>query len=478
MRSSSETRHAYRLRGLVRGAERVFNLGAGEHRIGRAQASDIVLPVEGVSRHHAVLRILPEGLEIEDAGSHNGTYVDDRRVTRTLVPAGAELTFGAVRLLVERADRDDVELAFELTSTTGLSGLFPETEEGTQTVNLPETAPPERAPELAFPEGYRPGTSTPATDMHRRLEGAARSDLATLIVGETGVGKEQVARTVHASSSHSEGPFVAVNCAAIPSDMLEAEMFGIGKGVATGVTQRPGKFQLAEGGTLFLDEISEMQPALQAKLLRALEEKEIQPVGGRARKIDVRLVAATNADLERLTGNNTFRRDLFFRLAGHLIEVPPLRSAREDIPGLVEHFLRTFSLETGTRVRGLTAKALRLLETYPWPGNVRELQHEMHRLVDSSVDGQVIDSGMLAPRLQALQAPQSPAPPIEDGESLALGSRLGELEERLIREALRQSEGNQAAAARLLGISRNGLAKKLERHGIRARRLVSDVARE
>ncbi len=201
-----------------------------------------------------------------------------------------------------------------------------------------------------------------------------------------------------------------------------------------------------------------------------LEEKEVHPVGSRRpRKINVRIVAATNADVMQIMEEGVFRRDLFYRLAGHLVEVPPLRRSQDDIPGLVEHFLRIFSQETGTRIRGVTAKALRLLKAYPWPGNVRELEHEIRRLVDSADDGQVIDSGMLAQRIRLPS--RSPAVPRvrASGDSLALGPRLQELEGQLIREALRLSEGKQIEAARLLGISRNGLSKKLKRLGIRRR---------
>ena len=238
-------------------------------------------------------------------------------------------------------------------------------------------------------------------------------------------------------------------------------MFGIAKGVATGVERREGKFDLAERGTLFLDEIGEMAAPLQAKLLRALQEKEIHPVGGRVRKIDVRVVAATNADLADRMDDGSFRRDLYYRLAGSVLEVPALREVRDDVAHLVEHFLKVFCQETGKRVRGVTVKALELLAAYDWPGNVRQLENEVRRLVYQSGDGEAIDSASLSAEVRGgVKERPDAAIPLDP---LSLEPRLVELETCLIREAMRRTDGNQTQAARLLGITRNGLAKKLKR---------------
>lgn len=327
-------------------------------------------------------------------------------------------------------------------------------------------AAPEPTSDLVFPPGYRPGISPAAEALFRQLRRLLKGARPVLLVGETGVGKEQVAKILHASSERRQGPFVAVNCAAIPAEMLEAEMFGIGRRVATGVEARAGKFQLAEGGTIFLDEIGEMAPELQAKLLRALQEREIQPVGGKPRQIDVRVVAATNADLLRRMEEGTFRCDLYYRLAAHLVEVPPLRCSQDDIPGLVEHYLGLSARDSGRRIRGLTAKALRLLTRYRWPGNVRELENEIHRLVGVAADGQVIDSAALAERIRHPPWSELERDP-SDPQSLALEPRVTALETRLIRQALEAAGGKQVKAAKLLGISRNGLAKKMKRLGLR-----------
>ena len=244
-------------------------------------------------------------------------------------------------------------------------------------------------------------------------------------------------------------------------DLLEAEMFGVARGVATGVEKRPGMFETADGGTLFLDEVGELAPTLQAKLLRALQEKEIQPVGGRPRKIDVRVIAATNVDLDPRSGRGGLRQDLYYRLAAWVLEVPPLRRRRDDIPDLVRYFLRRGAVEAGVRPPEIDAAALRRLEAYDWPGNVRELEHEMRRIVLRAGGAVRIGVANLDPRLRATAPGDGVSSDGLDG--LALAPRLEALERKLIQEALRRTGGHKLEAARLLEISRNGLAKKLER---------------
>jgi DNA-binding NtrC family response regulator len=324
-------------------------------------------------------------------------------------------------------------------------------------------------PELVFPAGYRPGTSPAMTALYAQMRALLRGDLPVLINGETGVGKEMIARILHESSERSQRPFVAVNCAAIPAELLESEMFGIEQGVATGVKARPGKFRLAEGGTLFLDEIGEMAPSLQAKLLRVLQQKEIQPLGGQPRAIDVRVIAATNVDLTRHVAAGALRADLYYRLAGCVLDVPPLRACAEDIPALVEYFLRRFASDVGVRIRGLTVGALRALTSYPWTGNIRELEHLIRRIVYMSTDGEVIDigrlpRGWLEPRAHGDRVSRL----LEGLECLELGPLVDAVEEHLIREALRRAGGKKVEARRLLGLSRNGLDSKMKRLGIEA----------
>jgi transcriptional regulator with PAS, ATPase and Fis domain len=327
-----------------------------------------------------------------------------------------------------------------------------------------------RHPDLVFPADYRPGTSPAMSSLYTQMRALLRGDLPVLINGETGVGKEMVARILHESSDRSQHPFVAINCAAIPSELLEAEMFGIEKGVATGVEARPGRFQLAQGGTLFLDEIAETKPALQAKLLRALQQKEIQPVGGRPRPVDVRVLAATNVNLSRHIEDGALRSDLYYRLAGCVLEVPPLRACAEDVPALVEHFLRRFAGEVGVRIRGVTTGALRLLTSYAWPGNVRELEHVIRRLVYMSADGEVVDARRLPHWLHEARPAADPVDAVErlvaGLDSLALAPLVQALEKRLILAARQRTGGKKSEACKLLDLSRNGLDKKLERYHI------------
>jgi len=321
-------------------------------------------------------------------------------------------------------------------------------------------------PKLYFAPRYVVGRSAAMAEVYGQLRQLLRGDIPVLITGETGVGKEHVAEILHASSSRCEGPFVAVNCAAIPSELLEAELFGIESGVATGVTARKGKFQLARGGFLFLDEIGDMSLELQAKLLRALQQLEIHSLGARAPEpIDVRIITATNTDLQSLITASRFRRDLYYRVAGFTVKVPPLRARREDIPALVEHFMRLYAEEIGKPVRGITVRALNALATAPWPGNVRELEHEVRRLVYLCPENQAIDSTMLSPAILHPSAQQQ-IDELDLGGDLELDVAVADLERKLIAAALARTKGNRSRAAKLLGISRNGLALKMDRLGL------------
>jgi len=319
--------------------------------------------------------------------------------------------------------------------------------------------------DLVFPEGYVVGRSAASVRLHQQLRAVAASDLPLLIVGETGVGKEAVARTVHASSGRGSGPFVALNCAAIPPELLEAELFGIEEGVATGVAKRRGKLAAANAGTVFFDEVSDMPPVLQAKLLRALQEMEVVPVGAHAPcSIDVRLLAATNVDLRKALHEGTFRPDLYYRLAGATVRVCPLRERQEDIPQLIESLLSAHARAAGRRAPGITVRALRALVAAPWPGNVRQLSHELKRLLALVPLGAPIDSTMLSSEI--LSDPGAGEPGHRPTSPLDLPAQVENLERRLIAEALSSAGGNRSQAARILHLSRTGLLKKMKRYGI------------
>ncbi len=266
--------------------------------------------------------------------------------------------------------------------------------------------------------------------------------------GESGTGKELVARLLHSASPRRDAPFLALNCAAVPETLLEAELFGIERGVATGVEARLGKFELASGGTIFLDEIADAPLAIQAKLLRVLQEREIERIGGRRRiPVDVRVVAATNIDLEKAIRERRFREDLYYRIRVVEIPLPPLRDRREDVPRLIGHFLSRIASREGRRPKALTREAVARLLDYPFPGNVRELENLLEGAA-ALVPGDTIEAG-------DLQLGTS-RPPEGSNGSLDLAT----LEIQHIRRVLESVDGNKSEAARILGINRRTLYRK------------------
>jgi len=320
----------------------------------------------------------------------------------------------------------------------------------------------------------------------------APSDASVLITGESGTGKEVMARYVHAKSKRSTGEFVALNCAAIPENLLESELFGHEKGAFSGaVARRIGKFEQANGGTLLLDEISEMDPRLQAKLLRAIQEREIDRVGGaKPVSVDVRLLATSNRDLEEEVSNGNFREDLYFRLNVVNLQLPSLREKPQDIPALAEHFAAKYAEANGLPSRPISAAAMQLLKTHHWPGNVRELENAMHRAVLLAQGDEIGDDAILLsggpthkrPKVAAAPAPETPAPaapvgaagPHAAGEAAEaaspahsagmVGKTVAEVERDLIIDTLQHCLGNRTHAATILGISIRTLRNKLKQY--------------
>jgi two-component system response regulator HydG len=299
--------------------------------------------------------------------------------------------------------------------------------------------------------------------MRRTLEivqQAAPSLATVLLLGESGTGKELLARQIHEASPRAARPFVPVNCAAIPEGILEGELFGYEKGAFTGaVARRDGRFGLADGGTLFLDEIGEIPLSVQVKLLRVLQEGEIERLGGKAQKIDIRLVAATNKDLRRAVAEGNFREDLYYRLNVIAVNVPPLRNRRDDIPLLVDHFLARFREKNGKAVSGCTRAALDVLTNYDWPGNVRELENAIERAV-VLCKAAVIDVDDL-PR-EVGGAPSLATNGSSRALTFEIGTPLSEIEMRVIHETLRHTKGDKRLAAQLLGIATRTIYRKLE----------------
>ena len=336
-------------------------------------------------------------------------------------------------------------------------------------------------------QAFMVGASSGFVSACHKLQQVASTNATVLLLGETGVGKERFARMLHRLSRRAEGPFVALNCAAIPENLLEAELFGVERGAYTGATEsRKGRFERADRGTLFLDEIGTLNEAAQAKLLRALQEREIERVGGSAaRRIDVRVVAATNVDLARRAREGQFRADLFYRLNVFPIQVPPLRERRDDIPLLLQHFVERYGAEHGKHHPGFTHRAISALLNYDYPGNVRELENLIERAIILAPDGAPLDrqhlfeselsetdpvlaldrSGAILPAGLATAPAEADESLLSDLVERALDAAvpLDALELAAMKEAVRRADGNLSLAARQLGISRAQLAYRLDK---------------
>lgn len=292
------------------------------------------------------------------------------------------------------------------------------------------------------------------------LSQAAPSTATVLLIGESGTGKELAARFIHESSPRVKEPFVAINCGALPESILEAELFGVEKGAFTGaVARKEGRFERADGGTLFLDEVGEMSPAAQVRLLRVLQEGELERLGGtQTIKVDVRVVAATNKDLPKEVQEGRFREDLYYRLNVVEVRIPSLASRREDVPLLAEHFLRRFAGKNQKLVHGFTEAALGVLENYAWPGNIRELEHAIERAV-VLCRGETVDAGDLPQAVRS--GPLGSASQIV----IPIGTPMEEIERRVIHETLRHTRGDKNLAARMLGIAARTIYRKLAAEG-------------
>jgi len=304
------------------------------------------------------------------------------------------------------------------------------------------------------------GTSARIQQVVRLIERIRDSAVNVLITGESGTGKEMAAKAIHFTSPRARKPFVALNCAALPETLVESELFGIEKGVATGVNPRIGHFQKADGGTLFLDEIADLSMTAQAKILRVLQERVVERVGSRGPvPVDVRLLAATNKDLETEIGKGTFREDLYYRIKVLHIQMPPLREIRDDIPLLANHFLKEYCRENARGSMEFSPSIMRRLTSGAWPGNARQLRNEVMRLAacarQSTITEEDLCDDLPAPVVKRPAAkPQSLKTAIED------------LERRMIQEAIESTHNNQQQAARLLGLSRQGLINKLKRYSL------------
>jgi two-component system response regulator HydG len=311
------------------------------------------------------------------------------------------------------------------------------------------------------------GRSGPMREIFESIRKVAETTSSVYIYGESGTGKELIARAIHRESPRGEGPFIKVNCSALAESLLESELFGHEKGAFTGaIRERKGRFELADGGTLFLDEISDIPPSVQVKLLRVLQEKEIERVGGEETiHVDVRIISATNRDLIPLVARAAFREDLFYRLHIIPITVPPLRDRKEDIAPLVQHFIKTIAADIGKPVEGISEEAMALLLRYEWPGNIRELENVIERAIV------LCDHRLLGIEEFPLDSRAVPRPPGETVAppplgSISLDDALGQLERAMIERALAEARGVKTRTAELLGIKTSALYYKLEKYGL------------
>jgi DNA-binding NtrC family response regulator len=427
------------LEGANRGA--ILKVLPEKNRLGRDPEAELSLPDEGVSRLHA--EIVHEGsiYRLKDAGSKNGTYLNGIRVgSSAALSHGDEVRLGTTVLVFLEDDDDAPSVRMGDTRT-----LVGEAGRGGE-VRVREA--PRRRPD------YMIGESEALRRISSIVERCAPLDSTVLVTGESGTGKELVAEGLHRLSPRRRGPFMALNCATLEPRLLESELFGHERGAFTGaVARKLGKLELARSGTLFLDEVGELPLEAQAKLLRAIEKREFQRVGGNELlATDARIVAATNRDLAALAREGRFRDDLRFRLHVVEIAIPPLRERREDVRPLVEHFTAELRARITSRARRFSPAALERLERHAFPGNVRELKNIVERCLIFAEGEEVQDMELLLP---------GPAPP--SGTDIV---SIEELERRHIARALAAFEGNKTRAAERLGIDRATLYAKIRRYGL------------
>ena len=430
-------------------------LGLREIRIGRSREADLQLPDPSISRMHARVYRVGHRYFLADLGSRNGTRANGKPVTQLPLDDGQVFQVGPYRIHFLRSDALPPS-GEEPTAVLGSGD--PVAAETRQ--RRPPAAPPDPKGDGGAPFGMV-GNSPPLRKLTETVRRVGDSDAAVLIEGETGCGKELVARGLHEVSGRRDRPFVVVNCGAISPDLIESELFGHEKGSFTGATaQRRGAFELAHNGTIFLDEIGELTYSLQPKLLRALEQKEVKRVGGNDTLFaDVRIIAATNRNLRDEIARRTFREDLYFRVGAISISVPPLRDRREDIAATARFFLAGMGGPSANPPPALSPAALDVLLAHDWPGNVRELRNAIQRAV-------VMAEGpeLGAPDFAFLRLAATTNAAVPDVEGL---SRWEQAERANIVAELARQSGNKTRTARSLGIAKSTLFEKLKRYEIR-----------
>jgi len=415
----------------------------GQLTLGRSSGCDIVVDDSSISRRHAQVIVGPP-LCIQDLGSANGVRVGQVLLepnTPVVVEPGTVIELGSVVVVLHRPS---------MLAVTAAAPPRPSAGADERPSLMPDGPPLVRDPGMQR--------------LYAIVERVARSDLSVLLLGETGAGKEVVAERIHACSARASGPLLSLNCSAIAENLVESELFGHERGAFTGAHKtKPGLLESADGGTVFLDEVGELPASTQAKLLRVIEERQVMRVGGlEPRPIDVRFIAATNRELKAMADAGTFRTDLYFRLNGISLRIPPLRERPSEIEPLARRFVARITGASPSAT--ISAHALHLLQRYGWPGNVRELRNFMERAAVLA-GGSPITADHLPPEVTGRHTAH-PEPQPGPGSGSSLRSEMGELERRRILDALEQCSGNQTKAAELLGMPRRTFVKRLDAYGI------------
>lgn len=431
-----------------------------EVTIGSLPQNEIHVPYRGVSRHHFTLRRQDSGWRLHDLGSTNGTKVNGIKIQESSIKAGDVIEAGTVTFRVQNYTDDKIVPLPEEHPRPQTNATDPVSTDATTGFDRSLSG-------LHFPEGVIAGSSPKILQLYRQLQAIINSDISVLLIGETGTGKEVLAHTLHSSSKRAEGPFVAVNCAAIPLELMEAELFGIGERVATEVSQRKGKITIADGGTLFLDEFSAFSPALQPKVLRAIEEKAVTPVGQhKSLPVDFRLICATNEDPQQLIETGKLRKDLYHRVAAVEINIPPLRERKEDLPSLILGLLKHASDREEKAIAGISKELFTVLLNYEYPGNIRELTNLMNSMVALAHRGEVVDLHLAPGKLMTRTSVPEEEPDPFLNAPIDFHKKVDEFRIKLIRRALDQHNWNVSAAAKSLQVTAFGLRKMMKRLSI------------
>ena len=435
-----------------------------EVTVGSLPENHIYLPYKGVSKRHFSLIRSGNDWILTDFGSTNGTRLNGVKIEKSIIKPDDIIHVGMVELKVLESDLNRlIRIPTEKTESgrtdkTDRVGAF---EPGLQESIFASS-------KLVFPEGMIPGKSSPMMSLYQRMHSLAESDVSVLLIGETGTGKEMFAHMLHSSGKRAQGPFIAVNCAAIPTELIEAELFGIGEKVATDVSKRKGKFELADHGTFFLDELGAFPIALQAKLLRAVEEKAITRIGEHQPiKVDFRLVSAMNEDPHELIQSGKLREDLYHRVATVELLIPPLRERTEDIPLLLIGVLKQISKKEKKPIAGISKELFSLLSAYSYPGNVRELVNLMSSIIALAHPGEILDLHLAPGKLlQQGAGISSQNDPNIAQDSIDLRGQMDQLSRKLIMRALLLHDWNMTDTAKSLRITRFGLRKMMKRLNI------------